>query len=97
MADTILNYLINATWAGKRATDQAGRDLENLGRKGDTSADGTKKATSAIGSLDSKIAGLVTGGALIAAGYMLADFAGEAISAASDVEAQQRRDESSLN
>ena len=86
MADTILNYLINATWAGKRATDQAGRDLENLGRKGDTSAAGTKKATSAIGSLDSKIAGLVTGGALIAAGYMLADFAGEAISAASDVE-----------
>lgn len=86
MANFILNYLIRSAWEGKRATDQAGRDLESLGKKGDQAAKGTDKASGALSNFDSKISGLVTGGALIAAGYMIADFASEAIDAASDVE-----------
>src|SRR3990170_5784002 len=66
-----------------RGTDQAARDMKNLGTTGGQAAQGVGKMSKAAGGLLSSFGGLVAGGILLAAGRQVVQFGAAAIAASS--------------
>ena len=85
MAERRLRALIESKYDA-RGTDQAARDMKNLGATGGQAAQGVGKMSKAAGGLLSSFGGLVAGGILLAAGRQVVQFGAAAIAASSRVE-----------
>ena len=75
MAERRLRALIESKYDA-RGTDQAARDMKNLGATGGQAAQGVGKMSKAAGGLLSSFGGLVAGGILLAAGRQVGQFGG---------------------
>src|SRR4030067_38523 len=85
VAERKLRALIESRYDA-RGTDQAARDMKNLGATGGQAAQGVGKMSKAAGGLLSSFGGLVAGGILLAAGRQVVQFGAAAIAASSRVE-----------
>jgi len=85
VAERRLRALIESKYDA-RGTDQAARDMKNLGATGGQAAQGVGKMSKAAGGLLSSFGGLVAGGILLAAGRQVVQFGAAAIAASSRVE-----------